>query len=104
MKWLNGGISYLGRLTKTQANGITASAIVLAIALGCTCGKEFNLSNDQKSATNSSRTSDNPFSTNDDDKGVPATDEVAALVRETMSDFTDAIRTGNFSTLYEKSS
>lgn len=35
---------------------------------------------------------------------MPNDDEVSALVRETMSDFTHAIRTGNFSMLYEKAS
>jgi ABC-type transporter MlaC component len=90
-------------LSHNQVNGIIAAAIVLAIALGCTCNKEFNLANEDKPAANS-KSSDNPFGKTTDDDAEPDNEQVAALVRETMSDFTDAIRTGDFSTLYEKAS
>lgn len=90
-------------LTGNQINGIIAAAIVLAIALGCTCGKDLGLSNADKPAANS-KSGDNPFGKTTDSDAVPDNDQVSALVRETMSDFTDAIRTGDFSTLYEKAS
>ncbi len=94
---------YSAKFSKNQANGIIAALIVLAIAMGCTCGKEFNLSNLDKTETNS-KSDDNPFAKNSDNNGVPGNDEVAALVMETTTDFSSAIRTGDFSTLYEKAS
>lgn len=80
---------YSAKFSKNQANGIIAALIVLAIAMGCTCGKEFNLSNLDKTETNS-KSDDNPFAKNSDNNGVPGNDEVAALVMETTTDFSSA--------------
>ena len=80
----------LGRDAKVS--GAFALLIVLLIALGCTCGKNFDFGN---SSSNSN--SSNPiFGDNDS-----ADDNLAkATVRATTAEFANAISTGDFSTLY----
>lgn len=87
-------------------NGLAAFAIVGAIALGCTCNKNFGdlAKNDSPSNTSSS----NSTSTNQPDrrstetkpdasKGtLPPDDQLQYLVRETMLDFNEAIDKADF--------
>jgi hypothetical protein len=102
-------------------SGAIAFGIVALIALGCTCGKNFDLSNLGKDNSNSTRSSSNIF----DDKGKntgdtktrstgqkpdpqkdglipPSDDQLQALVKETMLDFNDAVKEGNFDNFYSK--
>lgn len=98
-----------------RLNGLIALAVVLSIALGCNCGKTFNL-DDTSSSSNS--TSDNPFDTNTSSsnstttsragetkpnasKGAMPTDgELQYLVRETMLGFNSALQTADFNAFY----
>ncbi len=92
-----------------KISGMIAFAIVALIAFGCSCGDKFDLSkfaniNDSnRTAVNTSK--DNPFG--DDDKSsddIPADSVIQSMVKDTTADFTNAIDTGNFGPLYEKSS
>lgn len=90
----------------TTLNGIIALGLVALIALGCTCGKNFDLANLAKN-DNTSRSSSNggPFSDGDDDDSEMPDDRLLkALVKETTADFAYAISTEDFSKLYEKAS
>lgn len=83
-----------------KISGLIALAVVLSIALGCNCGKDFDLANlgkkdDNSTASNSSRSSDD---------SIPSNAVVEGLVKETMEDFADAVETGSFSDIYSKAS
>jgi hypothetical protein len=97
-----------------RLNGLIALAVVLSIALGCNCGKTFNLDN---TTSSSNTTSDNPFATNttssntstapagetkpNASKGAMPTDsEIQYLVRETMLGFNDALQKADFTDFY----
>jgi hypothetical protein len=87
----------------SKLSGLIALGIVASIALGCNCGKDFNLSNTASNSNSSS--SDNPFSTSsDDDSEMPDDRLLKALVKETTADFAYAISNEDFSKLYEKAS
>lgn len=92
-----------------KLSGMLALAIVAAVALGCTCGKDFDLSNLGSNSSNTSRTASNndPFgSTTGDteDSEMPSDDLLKALVAETTADFSYAIGQDDFSKIYEKAS
>ena len=84
-------------------SGCVALAVVLSIALGCNCGKNFDLanlggSNPSNSASNTgSNSSLSPDS-------VPSNSVVEGLVKETLDKFSDAVETGDFTELREYSS
>src|SRR5437867_8873275 len=80
-----------------RLSGAIAFGIVTLIALGCTCGKNLDFN------SNSSSSSNSVFG-NDSDSGVP--DDIAAkqLIKSTTASFTDAIRTEDFSRIYEDAS
>ncbi len=87
-----------------RLNGLIALAVVASIALGCNCGKTFDLSN---SGTTSNSSSDNPFNTStssDDDGEMPGDALLKALVKETTADFAAAISSGDFVNIYQKAS
>lgn len=88
-----------------RVNGLIAFAIVGAIALGCTCNKEFGgLDKNDNSVSNSSNTSANTIPDKragetkpDASKGsLPPDEHLQYLVRETMLDFNDAVEKSDF--------
>lgn len=89
-----------------RLSGLIALGIVAAIALGCTCGKGFNLEDLAKNSNSSSTSNsskDSPFG-DDDSDGVPSDAVLQSMVRETTEDFTKAIDTNDFSEIYENAS
>ncbi len=82
-------------------SGLIALGIVAMIALGCNCGKNFDLSNLAKNADNSSSTSSKDTTDNGD---MPSKEWLESIVAETTADFNLAITTNDFSGMYEKAS
>lgn len=91
----------------SKFSGLIALGIIGMIALGCTCGKNFDFANlgqsanSNSSASNSS--SDTPFTSADDDT-VPADPVLESMIKQTTADFAQAIESDDFSELYNKSS
>ena len=85
---------------RDNLSGILALCLIALIALGCTCGRNIDLSNLGK---NSNSTTANA-SSDDAEDGMPSKDRLDALVAETTADFNYAITTNDFSKMYEKSS
>jgi hypothetical protein len=85
-----------------RLSGIIALGIVALIALGCTCGKNLDLSNLGKNANSNSTSTET--STDASDDGVPSKDYLDAIVAETTADFNYAITLNDFSKMYEKAS
>lgn len=94
-------------------SGLIAFGIIALIALGCTCGKNFDLGNlgknDNTPASNTSdKRSDSDSSTAgskpDASDGLipPPEDQLQYLVRETMLDFNDAIASADFTDFHAK--
>jgi hypothetical protein len=99
-------------------SGAIAFGVVALIALGCTCGKNFDLSNlgtenSNSGRTSSSNTSSNTFGDSDSkrhsdstkpdaSKGLipPTDDQLQDMARETMLDFNDAIAKADFTDFY----
>jgi hypothetical protein len=92
--------------TNAKFSGVIALAIIGLIALGCSCGKDFNLSNiaSNRSSENSGRntTLANTSSTGSD--AVPSESEVESLVKDTTALFAEAVDSGDFSEIYAASS
>jgi hypothetical protein len=83
-----------------RISGLIALGIVGMIALGCNCGKTFdlaNLSNSNGSAANSSDDTEGK-------DGLPSKGLLDALVKETTADFNYAITFNDFSKMYAKAS
>jgi|KBSSwiStaDraftv2_1062776.scaffolds.fasta_scaffold22035_4 hypothetical protein len=92
--------------TDNLLSGFIALAFVLAVALGCTCGKNFDLANLGKNS-NTASNSANASTDSDDDAAtgdMPGDELLNALVKETTADFAYAISTEDFSQMYEKAS
>lgn len=83
-------------------SGLIALAVVLSIALGCTCNKNFDLANIGKDDNNSSSPASNSSSTSSD--SVPSNAVVEGLVKETLDKFAEAVDTGDFSDLHSSAS
>jgi len=82
-------------------NGVFALVIVSLIALGCTCGKNFDLGNISSSSnSNSSSSSNNVFGGDDDNSGDVDDNLARATVKATTAQFANAISTEDFSSLY----
>ncbi|MGB7203638.1 MAG: hypothetical protein WBD16_15435 [Pyrinomonadaceae bacterium] len=82
-------------------SGLIALAVVSSVALGCNCGKDFDLSNLAKNANTGG------FSNSSDDTSdgsVPSNIVVEGLVKDTMREFADAVDTGDFNTIYNNAS
>jgi hypothetical protein len=77
-------------------SGSIAFSIVLLIALGCTCGKDFNLSN----ASSNSNSSSNSVFGDDDDSGDVDDVLIKTTIKATTARFANAISTEDFSSLY----
>lgn len=86
--------------TDNKLGGIIALGLILAIALGCACGKELDLANLGKDTNTSSTNS----STSSSDEAMPSKELLDALVAETTADFNYAITLNDFSGMYEKAS
>lgn len=84
-------------------SGLIALAIVGAIALGCSCNKDFG---DIGKTDNSNSTSSNSASNSStaDTGGIPGDSTLQSMVKETTADFAKAIDANDFSEIYEKSS
>lgn len=79
-------------------SGVIALSIVMLIALGCTCGKDFNLAN---SSSNSSNTSSGNSIFGDDKDSGDVDDTLAkATIKATTAQFASAISSEDFSSLY----
>jgi len=92
--------------TDNLLSGFIALAFVLAVALGCTCGKNLDLANLGKNG-NTASNSANASTDSDDDAAtgdMPGDELLNALVKETTADFAYAISTEDFSQMYEKAS
>lgn len=95
-------------------SGAIAFGIVALVALGCTCGKNFDLSNLGKDNSNSTHTSSNTFgdpssspkvtapsSHADASKSeMPADDELQAMTKQTLLDFNKAVKDADFTDFY----
>ena len=93
-----------------RLSGAIALAIIALVALGCTCGKNFDLGkmieNANSAASNSSKTSssDDSSTSSTSDEDMPSPELINAMVAETTADFNFAITTNDFSDMYEKAS
>ena len=86
-----------------RMSGVLALALVALIALGCTCGKNFDLSNigsNSNSSGTSNTSSSDPFGGDDDDSGDVDDNLVKATIKSTTAMFANAISTEDFSRLY----
>ncbi len=88
-------------------SGLIALAIVGLIALGCSCGKDFNLSNLTNSsggsnAGNTEISTNTPSEKGSDD--APSEANVEALVKDTTARFAEAVDSGDFSDIYDDAS
>lgn len=91
-------------------SGLIAFCIVSLIALGCTCGKNFDFANIGKESNSSNTiisTSDSPTTTkptykkSDASKGeMPSDAELQDMVKTTLLDFNSAVQQEDFSTFY----
>lgn len=86
----------------TRLSGLIALSVVAAIALGCTCGKNFDLGN--IGSNSNSTTASNTTSEPSDTDGIPSDTELQSMIKETTADFADAVDTNDFHDIYEKSS
>ncbi len=85
-----------------KLSGLIALAVVAMIALGCTCGKNFDLANLGKDSNSTDVTSASDDT--DGDEKLPSKGLLDALVAETTADFNYAITLNDFSSMYEKAS
>lgn len=88
-----------------KISGPIAIAVVLSIALGCNCTKDFNLGDlakNSNSASTSNSSSDSKTTSSDD--SIPSNTVVEGLVKDTTAEFSEAVDTGDFNALYEKAS
>ena len=113
MKKINDKIS---NGNKPLVNGVVALFIVALIALGCTCGKDFDLSNigkesDNRTVSNTSNSDAKnedtktkvPAKKADAAKGeMPADDELQYLAKTSLLDFNDAIQKADFSDFHSR--
>ena len=89
--------------TNARSSGLIAVAVVGLIALGCTCGKDFNLSN-LSSNSNSGRNTEISTNTSTGSDDLPSESEVESLVKDTTALFAEAVDSGDFSEIYAASS
>lgn len=100
---------------KDRFSGVLALIIISLIALGCTCGKDFDLANIGKEESNTTRTAANTEDSNEDPFGTPATqdktsttkadastgevpsdEQLQDLVKTTLLDFNAAVMSEDF--------
>ncbi|MGB7068091.1 MAG: hypothetical protein WBD22_01225 [Pyrinomonadaceae bacterium] len=100
-------ISRMWTGTDTRLNGIMALILVGLIALGCTCGKDFDLANlakniekETKSTPSDIAEKETPEEVDSADAStgdVPSEAQSEALARRTVLDFNEAIKNRDFS-------
>lgn len=82
-------------------SGPAALSIVLLLVLGCTCGKNFDLSNISSNSNSSTSKSNSVFGDDEDNNDVD--DKLAkATIKATTAEFANAISTEDFSGLYNE--
>ncbi|MBX3245155.1 MAG: hypothetical protein KF685_11950 [Acidobacteria bacterium] len=96
-----------------KASGLISLGIIMLIVLGCNCknldfGKTGGDERDDRSS-NTYRTSNDSDADDESDRDssdgtLPTSSSIDSMIQETMEDFTEAIDTGDFSEIYEKSS
>jgi hypothetical protein len=84
-------------------SGCVALTVVMSIALGCNCNKDFDLANLGKSDPSNSA-SNSATNSSTDSASVPSNSVVEGLVKETIVKFSDGVETGDFAELHEYSS
>lgn len=84
---------------------VIAIGMVALIALGCSCGKNFDLSN-LATNENSTRTDSNdiPFGSDEENGEIPDDRLLKAMIKSTTAEFSGAVSTGDFSALYNNAS
>jgi hypothetical protein len=82
-----------------RLSGVVAMFVLSLIALGCTCGKDFNLGNVSSNSSNTS-SGNNIFGDSDDDSGDVDDALAKATIKSTTAKFANAISTEDFSGLY----
>lgn len=87
-----------------RISGMIALAFILLVALGCTCGKNFDLANLAKNAN--IQPASNVTTTDDDAEETDMPDDrlLKATVKLTTAQFANAISTGDFSKIYADAS
>ena len=85
---------------RDNLSGIFALSMIAMIALGCTCGKNLDLSNLGKNSISASTSASDDAGT----EGVPSKEYLDAIIAETTADFNYAIALNDFSKMYEKAS
>ncbi|HUR99410.1 MAG TPA: hypothetical protein VMZ26_15200 [Pyrinomonadaceae bacterium] len=85
---------------RDNLSGICALCIIALIALGCTCGKNLDLSNLRKNSNSASTSSSDDADTD----GVPEKAYLDSIIAETTADFNYAITLNDFSKMYAKAS
>ncbi len=92
--------------TSSKVNGLIAFMIVASIALGCTCGKNFDLANMGKDSNRSepSNVTIDDTTVDDGDSSAPSKTLVDGLVKSTTAQFASAITSEDFSSLYADAS
>jgi hypothetical protein len=86
-------------------SGLIALSVVGLIALGCSCGKDFNLSNlGSNSSSNSRNTEIGSNTSSNDDGDAPSEAVVEDLVKDTTAQFSEAVDSGDFSEIHANSS
>lgn len=87
-------------------SGLIAISVVAAVALGCTCGKGFDLGNigksDNSGTTSSNSSSDD--STDSSDGELPSLSTSESMVHGLTADFSQAIRSNDWSDIYNNAS
>lgn len=85
-------------------SGVIAMGVVASIALGCNCGKNFDLANLAKNASTTNTSSNSSPDIDKNDSSVPSESVVESLVKDTTAEFADAIDSNDFSDLYANAS
>ncbi len=111
---------------ENKFSGLLAFALVGMVALGCTCGKNFDLANIAKNAENAANTSSAnssstppPFGDNTDTNStatttytgkkadaskseIPGDEELQSMVKTALLDFNDAVLSDDFTDFHSK--
>jgi len=85
-------------------SGTIALAVVCSIVLGCNCGKDFDLANLAKNASQANTTTDTEPTSERNTDSLPSESEVESIVKDTVAEFADAIESDDFSALYNNAS
>jgi len=83
-----------------KVSGLIAMAVIATFVLGCNCGKNFDLGNLSKESNTTSTSNDTKTS----DDSIPSNSVVEGLIKDTISQFSDAVESGDFSAIHASSS